>query len=351
MQATTGVRRHPRPRTAAVAAIAATVTLAVALASSAQAAPVAVPLATADSFAILAGAGITNTGSTTVTGDIGTSPTASFTGAGSITHAGAVHAADDVADQAKTDLVTAYDNAAGQGPVMAVPNELGGLTLTSGVYSSGDALGLTGTLTLDGDGDPNAVWVFQTPSTLITATDSAVVLIDGAQACNVYWQVGSSTTLGTRTSFVGTVMALTSITLTTGATVAGRVLARNGAVTLDSNTIIRPLCAVPTPSASASASATASPTVVPSEGATPAPSAGAGVGATAGPGTGSGAGSGSAARRGPQVPQVPTGGVSTGDGSSVGAGTTGAVVLALLGAAAVIVAGTSRLRTRRSRAE
>lgn len=337
MKATTGARFHARTRAAAVATTATAVALAVVLATTAQAAPAAVPLGTADSFAILAGTGITNTGPTTVVGDIGTSPTPAFTGAGSITHTGSVHAADAVADEAQAALVAAYDDAAGQGPVMAVPVELGGLALTSGVYSSGDALGLTGTLTLDGEGDPDAVFVFQTPSTLITAADSTVALVNGAQACNVYWQVGSSATLGVRTSFVGTVMALTSITVTTGATVDGRVLARNGAVTIDSSTITRPLCAAPTPSPSASASASASA----APGASP--SAGAGATATTSPGTGS-----DSAR---QVPRAPTGGVSTGDGSSASAASSGSALLALtLVGAVVLVATVWRLRRRESRA-
>src|SRR5207244_13299962 len=109
--------------------------------------------------------------------------------------------------------------------------DLGGLTLVSGVYAGG-AVGLTGTLTLDAEGDSSAVFVFQTASTLITASNSVVSLIGGASACNVYWKVGSSATLGTTSDFVGTIIALTSITVTTGATVDGRLLARNGAVTL-----------------------------------------------------------------------------------------------------------------------
>ncbi|MCC2315310.1 ice-binding family protein [Cellulomonas xiejunii] len=339
MRITTVARNHAGRRTAAVVTVAAAVALAVALASSAQAAPVRVPLATADAFAILAGAGITNTGSTTVAGDIGTSPTPSITGAGSITQTGATHAADAVADRAKTDLVAAYDQAAGQGPVAAVPVELGGLTLTSGVYSSDDALGITGTLTLDGGGDPGAVFVFQTPSTLITATDSTVALVNGAQACNVYWQVGSSATLGVRTQFTGTVMALTSITLETGATVDGRVLARNGAVTLDSNTIIRSACATPTPSASPSASPGTTAGPVPGDGASAAPGTGSGAGTGTAAGTGTGAGSG------PQVSRVPVGGVQTGDGSSVGSSVGAPVALALAGGVA-LVAGVLRLRAR-----
>jgi hypothetical protein len=147
--------------------------------------------------------------------------------------------------QAQADLVTAYDAAAGQAPATPVAaSTLGGLTLTPGVYSGG-ALDLTGTLTLDAQGDPGAVFIFQAASTLITASASQVKLINGASPCNVFWQVGSSATLGTTTSFKGTILALASITLTTGVTVDGRMLARNGAVTLDSNTINNPDCSGP----------------------------------------------------------------------------------------------------------
>jgi uncharacterized protein YjbI with pentapeptide repeats len=151
--------------------------------------------------------------------------------------------ANPAAVQAKADLVTAYVAAAAAAPATpVVASTLGGLTLTPGVYSGG-ALDLTGTVTLDAQGNPNAVFVFQAASTLITASASQVKLVNGASPCNVYWQVGSSATLGTTTSFPGTILALTSITLNTGATVEGRMLARNGAVTLDSNTINAPDCA------------------------------------------------------------------------------------------------------------
>ena len=153
--------------------------------------------------------------------------------------------ANPAAVQAKADLVTAYNDVAGQTPATPVAGSvLGGLTLDPGVYSGG-ALDLTGTLTLDAQGDPAAVFVFQAASTLITASASTVKLINGASACNVFWQVGSSATLGTTTSFQGTILALTSMTLNTGATVNGRLLARNGAVTLDSNAITTPKCSSP----------------------------------------------------------------------------------------------------------
>ena len=159
-----------------------------------------------------------------------------------MTITGTNHAGDAVTQGAKTDLVTAYNTAAGESPTTAVPADLGGQTLTPGTYNSASSLGLTGALTLNGGGNPNALFVFQAGSTLITASASSVNLINGAQACNVFWQVGSSATLGTGSTFRGTILALTSITVTTGTTINGRVLARNGAVTLDTDTITTPTC-------------------------------------------------------------------------------------------------------------
>jgi hypothetical protein len=220
----------------------------VTLVSGAAAAATTVPLGTAKSFAILAGSGITNTGPTTVKGDIGTYPTKSITGAASLTVTGTNHAGDAVTQKAKTDLVTAYNSAAGEGPTSPIAADLAGRTLTAGVYNSASSIGLSGVLTLDGGGNPDAVFVFQAGSTLTTGSASNVVLINGAQACNIYWQVGSSATLGTGSTFRGTILALTSITVTTGVTVQGRVLARNGAVTLDTDTITRAKCAASPPS-------------------------------------------------------------------------------------------------------
>jgi len=214
----------------------------VGLVSGASAAT-AVGLGTADSYAVLAGAGITNTGPTAVTGDLGTFPTTSMTGTASITLNGANHAGDAVTQGAKTDLVTAYNTAASEGPTSPIAADLGGRTLAPGVYKSASSVGLTGTLTLNAGGNPNAVFVFQAGSSLTTASGSNVVMINGAQSCNVFWQVGSSATLGTGSTFRGTIIALTSITVTTGVTVDGRVLARNGAVTLDTDTITRSACA------------------------------------------------------------------------------------------------------------
>ncbi len=209
---------------------------------SADAAQVPVGLGTVGSFAVIAGAGITNTGPTTVNGDIGTFPTPAESGTASMTITGTNHDADVVTQGAKNDLVTAYNTAAGEGPTTAVPADLGGRTLSPGTYNSASSLGLTGTVTLNGGGDPNALFVFQAGSTLITASTSNVNLINGAQACNVFWQVGSSATLGTGSTFRGTILALTSISVTTGTTINGRLLARNGAVTLDTDTITKPAC-------------------------------------------------------------------------------------------------------------
>jgi hypothetical protein len=212
-------------------------------ASTAVAAQPPVGLGTAGSFAVLAGSAVTNTGPSVVNGDLGVSPGTAISGFPPGTVNGTVHAADAVAGQAKTDLTTAYNDAAGRTPPASVSGDLGGQTLTPGVYKSTSSLGLTGPLTLDAQGDPNAVFVFQVGSTLITASGSSVNLIGGAQACNVFWQIGSSATLGTNSTFRGNILALTSATLTTGATVDGRVLARNGAATLDNNTITIARCA------------------------------------------------------------------------------------------------------------
>lgn len=212
----------------------------------AYAAEAKVGLGTASSFAVLAGTTVTNTGPTVVSGDLGVSPGTAITGfpPGQVIGGGARHEADAVALQAQNDLTTAYNDAAGRTPATSVGDNLGGQTLVGGAYQTAAAMALTGTVTLDAQGDPNTVWIFQAGSTLTTATSSTVALINGAQACNVYWQVGSSATLGTDTVFNGTIMALTTATLQTRASVAGRVLARNGAVNLDNNTITRPGCTV-----------------------------------------------------------------------------------------------------------
>ena len=218
----------------------------------AQAAPV--NLATAQPFVVLSGAGVTNTGSSVLNGDLGVSPGTSLTGFGlpAVVN-GATHANDAVAAQAQSDLTTAYNVAAGQ-PVPPgndlTGTNLGGRTLTAGAYGFSTSAQLTGQVTLDAQGDPNAQFVFVIGTTLTTATASSVVLTNGASPCNVHWKVGSSATLGTSTAFEGNLMALETISLGSSVTVLGRVLARNGEVTLINDVLSTPQCATgstPTP--------------------------------------------------------------------------------------------------------
>lgn len=198
-----------------------------------------VPMGTSADFGVLAGSAITNTGASVIAGDLGISPSnaSSVTGfpPGNVT--GTTHFADGVALQAKSDLTTAYNNAAGRICNTTIAADLGGSTLVPGVYCSASSIGLTGTVTLNAQGDPDAVFIFQAGSTLTTASNATVAIINGGQSCNVFWQVGSSATIGTGSNFLGTILALDSITLTTGANTSGRILARNGAVTLDDNDI------------------------------------------------------------------------------------------------------------------
>ncbi|OMQ14520.1 hypothetical protein A7K94_0216065, partial [Modestobacter sp. VKM Ac-2676] len=210
------------------------------LSGTAQAAT-AVPLGDAQSFAVLAGAGITNTGATTVTGDIGSFATTTIDGGITLTPGSTNHGGDSVTQGAKTALTNALTIAKNATPRTPVAGGLlGGLDLSAGVYSHGSTLDLTGTLTLDGGGSYDSVFIFQAGSDLITAGNSTVALTNGAQACNVFWQVTSSATLGGNSDFVGTVLADTAITLGTLARVEGRVLASTAAVSLDANVITRP---------------------------------------------------------------------------------------------------------------
>jgi hypothetical protein len=213
------------------------------LASGALAAQPPVGLGTADPFAVLAGSTVTNTGPSTINGSLGVSPGAAVTGFPPGKVNGTIHAADAGAGQAKSDLTIAYNSAAGRTPAATVSGDLGGRTLTAGVYKSASSLGLTGALTLNAQGDPNAVFIFQAGSTLTTASGSHVNLINGAQACNVFWKIGSSATLGTGSVFAGNILALTSISMNNAVTVHGRALARNGAVTLINDTITTAACA------------------------------------------------------------------------------------------------------------
>ncbi len=213
-------------------------------AASAAVGPVS--LGTAQSFVVLAGTGVAATGANTLNGDLGTYPTTSITGPGTITVNGTDHGGDLVTQGAKNDLVAAFTNAASQGPTSPISADLAGQSLTAGVYNAVATMNLSGALTLDAAGDPDALFVFQATSDLIVGPSASVALINGAQACNVTWVVTSSATLDTGASFRGNILALTSITMATGATLEGRALARNGTVTLDTNTITAPLCAAAT---------------------------------------------------------------------------------------------------------
>jgi hypothetical protein len=319
------------------------------VASSARAAQAPIGLGTATSFAVLAATTVTNTGPSTVIGDLGLDPGTAVTGNPTVT--GATHIHDAVAGQAQVDNGTAFDDAAGRGPTTAVSGDLVGRTLTAGVYKSTSSLGLTGTVTLDGEGDPQAVFIFQIASTLITGSVSRVALVNGVQACNVFWQVGSSATLGTGSHLKGTVLALTSIAAQTAATVEGRLLAQTGAVTLDSNTITRPGCSTPgppptetpVPGPTVSTAPTAVPTgstppePVPTESVTPTP-----VPTVSTPGTPS-----------PSVlptvvtsPTSPTGGELPATGPRAPVGPLAALATAAMLLGMLLIAG-SRLRTRR----
>lgn len=202
-----------------------------------------VDLGTAEDFSVLGYTTVTNTGASTLQGSVGVSPGTSITGFPPGV-AASIEAATTVASAAQGDSKLAYDDAFGRVTTGETTADLGGLTLVGGVYaaSAKGPLSLTGTLTLDGEGNPNSVFIFQTDSTLTTASGSIVSLINGAQPCNVFWQVGSSATLGTGSDFIGNILALASVTVTTGADVQGRALAQTGAVTLDTNDFTQPLC-------------------------------------------------------------------------------------------------------------
>lgn len=281
--------RHLSRRVRLAAAPVATLALLVAVASSAQAAT-AVGLGTADSFVVLAGAGITNLGTTTLRGgDLGAA-NGLVTGDTDLVFASGVNRyGDGVTAGAMLDLEAAF-GAASQTVDATISADLGGQSLVPGVYFQASVMNLSGpALTLDAGGNPDAVWIFRAGSSLVVGPGASVNLTNGAQACNVFWQVASTATLNDGADFIGTIMARTQITLNAGATVEGRVLALDANVTLINNTITRPVCAAPT---------------------TPAA---------------------------PQVTAVPTGAVATGDGSTSQGLSTGKYLL--IGVLVVTAAG------------
>ncbi|WP_271984035.1 ice-binding family protein [Pseudoclavibacter terrae] len=237
-------------------------------ANSAQAIGTAVDLGTASSFSVLGGASVSNTGDSILSGDLGVAPGSAISGFPPGIVLGETRPLEDAA-AAQSDAAVAYNALTSQASDAPIAADLGGQTLVAGVYKADTSAGLTGTVTLDAEGDPNAVFIFQIGSTLTTAPNSTVALVNGAQACNVFWQVGSSATLDTDTTFVGTIIALASVTVNTDSTIAGRAIARTGSVTLDDNTFTPALCAPPTeteqPTVPPTETETEQPTVPPTE--------------------------------------------------------------------------------------
>jgi hypothetical protein len=245
-----------------------------AMGTASAATPTTIDLGTAAAASVIAGSAVTNTGPSVLGADLDTAPAtaSSITGFPPGTILGTEHADDGVAQDAQSDLTTAY-NAAASAPSTANETgvDLGGQTLTEGVYTASTAMSLTLT------GSASSVFIFQAGTTLITGSASSVVLTGGVQACNVFWQVGTSATLGTTTSFQGNILAYTSISVGNGSTIAGRALARNGAVTLDDDTFTAPGCNTTPPVTTApvtTAPVTTAPTTPPASSAPTSPVAG-----------------------------------------------------------------------------
>ncbi|MEO6456946.1 MAG: ice-binding family protein [Chloroflexia bacterium] len=257
-----------RARTVVLTMLLGVFALTLAVPVPAQAGGILPPLGTAGSFGVLGSSTVTNTGPTTVRGDVGVSPGTAVTGFPPGIVNGTIHAGDATAAQAQNDVGIAYNNAASQAcDVDLTGQNLGGLTLTPGVYCFASSAQLTGQLTLNGQGNPDSVFIFKVSSTFTTASNAQVLVINGVQPCRVFWQVGSSATLGTNTRFQGNILALTSITLTTGASTNTGLYALNGAVTLDTNDI--QACsfvggATPTSTAGVTNTSTATLTALPS---------------------------------------------------------------------------------------
>jgi hypothetical protein len=252
-------RRKAGRRTFRAALISFVLLSSVIFASSALGATATVGLGSAAPFSVLGGSTVTNTGPTVMFGDLGLYPGTSVTGEPNVL--GQTHVNDQVAIEAKNSLTTAYNEAASRPANGTAGTDLAGQAFSPGVYDASSSLLLSsGSVTLNAEGDPNAVFIFKVGSTLITGSNTTVALIGGAQACNVFWQVGSSATLGTGTHFAGTIMAADSITANTGATIHGRLLAQTAAVTLEDNTITNSTCA-----SSSSGSGGGTETITPEE--------------------------------------------------------------------------------------
>jgi hypothetical protein len=312
--------------------------------SPAFAAATAINLGAATPYAVIAGTTITNTGSTVITGNIGLSPGTSITGFPPGLVSGTTGAANATSLAAQTSAIAAYGVAAGATPFTTVAGgNIGGTTLSPGVYEAASAMQLTGPVTLNAGGDASAVFIFQAGSTLTTASGASVVLEGGAQACNVFWQVGSSATLGSTTSFVGTILALASVTLNSGASVNGRLLAQTGAVTLNDNIITVPTCAATSGTTTTTAATTTATTRPVTTTTKPA-------GAVVHPVTKKGhKGTTTTTTPGSTVTIVPVGAPATGEGGTAGSGFS---PLGLIGLGAITIAAgatTIALRERRRR--
>lgn len=199
-------------------------------------------LGASDGFAVLGGSAVTDAGGSVFFGNVGVSPGTSITGiVGASVSGGSIHLNDTLAIQAHTDAESAYNYLAGlDSDFSLISAELGGLILAPGVYTLADSALLTGNLTLNGEGFVNPEWVFQIDSTLTTASGSSILAINGANSSNIYFQVGSSATLGSGTDFVGNILADQSISSTSGTTVNGRLLAINAAVTMGGTVVTIP---------------------------------------------------------------------------------------------------------------
>lgn len=239
---------------------------AVVLISSSSAANPVIRQGSTTSYGVLGASTVTNTGITSITGtaggDVGLSPGTSYTGSASVTRSGADHITDVAAATAQVDLVIAYGDLSIPSTTTLAASDLTGQVILPGSYTT--AAGIfanSGAVTFDAQGDSTAIFIMRAASTVITSPSSTMTLLNGAQACNVYWQVGTSATVGVNSTFIGHVYALTSVTANTGSTINGQLLARTGAVTLDTVRIVNNACTTPVPVVTATPAPVATPVV------------------------------------------------------------------------------------------